>query len=735
MTNEPKAPKPDAKGPQAAADRHEQRKGWFIAEAHRQAANRARMARCEAFYDGEQWRYDEAEEVRDRGQNPVVYNEVKPTIDWLIGTERRTRVDFTVIPDTDDEGASDDAATKTKLLKWLDDTNRAHFERSWAAEEAFKAGLGWLEVGVRGDRTDAPVMVAAESWRNILWDSNARRRDLSDARYIFRVKVIDLDVAEAIFPTKKRALQDVAQDGDAVTQFAEWGLDGTITGLDQFSQPDEGNRINEVTANPVDLFNARKRVLLLECWSREPVPRKATAEGMGDPVEFRMRVSIMTERETLIEDWSPYRHNRFPFVPVWAYINRRTGLPYSPIWPLIGPQEALNHRMSKSLFEASSNQVMLEKSAIDADIMDADELRTEFNSPDGMPIFANGALSGNKVKDRQNEGRAERQLMLAERDITTIRGMSGVTGENRGLETRALSGKAVLAKQDQGSLVTAELFDHLLLARNMEGELTLSLAEQFVVQPMTIRLPGATGAMEQVHINQPQPGGGYLNDITQRRSKFVIGEQAWKQAYAESAFEQLFELLTQLSTAAPQVVVNLLDLVFSMHPNLPKKDAIVARMRALNGQTDPEGKLTPEQQVQKDKRDQMEALEQEVAVRTAAATIAELEAKGRNAEATAIKTHMDALAAAVEAAVALGVMPSAAPVADELVRSAGFHDQGTAGMEQVIDLPVSGPNVTAAQAIPPQLPAQAQAQMQQEQPGAAGAPEGAAPGAPINPQE
>jgi hypothetical protein len=33
-----------------------------------------------------------------------------------------------------------------KLLKWLDDSNLAPFERSWAAEDAFKAGIGWIEV-------------------------------------------------------------------------------------------------------------------------------------------------------------------------------------------------------------------------------------------------------------------------------------------------------------------------------------------------------------------------------------------------------------------------------------------------------------------------------------------------------------------------------------------------------------------------------------------------------------
>ncbi|MDV7394857.1 hypothetical protein RZS08_25960, partial [Arthrospira platensis SPKY1] len=142
------------------------------------------------------------------GQNPVVYNEIKPTIDWLVGTERKTRVDFFVVAEDSDEEAQTDAELKTKLLKYLDDTNRTSFERSFAAEDAFKAGLGWLEVGLRGDKSGPPVYVGAESWRNILYDSQAQKRDLSDARYIFRIKVVDLDVAEALFPDKKAELRE-----------------------------------------------------------------------------------------------------------------------------------------------------------------------------------------------------------------------------------------------------------------------------------------------------------------------------------------------------------------------------------------------------------------------------------------------------------------------------------------------------------------------------------------------
>ena len=702
----------------SAQERHDQRKAWFMAEAAKQASNRAMMARCEAIYDGKQWTQEEIDDLEARGQLPVVYNEVKPSIDWLIGTERRGRVDFYVVAEDDGEEAEQDAVNKTKLLKYFDDTNRAGFERSYAAEDMFKAGLGWLEVGLRGDRNGVPLFIGAESWRNILWDSCDRKRDLSNARYLFRVKVVDYDVALAIFPDKKVQLDRCVQEGDSVNAFRSWMVGtGIVSGLDQFG--DAVSDTDYLTERPNDLFNPRKRVMLLECWTREPQRQPLNDEGLGDPVTFKMRVSIMTEHDTLVEAWSPFKFDGFPFIPLWAYVDRHTGLPYGPIKQLIGPQRALNHRMSKSLLEASSNQVEIEEGSLSG-TMDIDELREELASPDGIMVYANGALSGNRVRNRPNGGAATQQMQLADRDIVAIRGMSGVTGEQRGENTNVTSGKAVIAKQEQGSLLTAELFDNLLLARQMEGDITLSLAEQCVRAPLTIRVAGEGGKVERVKINQPQADGTYLNDITQRRAHFVVGEQAWKQSYAEAAFQSLMEVMTQLASAAPAVVVALLDVVFDMHPNLPRKKAILERIRSVNGQSDPDGKLTPEQQMAQAEQQARAKAEYAAQMAQLQATIKEAIAKGEKLDAEAMKSRLEALYISAQAAQTLVQIPGATPVADELLRSAGFKDAGGQGdvippaavPEQQAQIPVDpsmGPTPPADGTAPAPLMGQGEA--------------------------
>jgi len=730
---EPSTPTSEYQETKTLTDRHEQRMAWLYGEASRQSSNRAMMAKCEAFYDSKQYEHDDAQDLRDRGQNPIVYNEVKPTIDFLIGTERRTRVDFYVIAEDEGEEASEDAINKTKLIKYLEDVNMAPFERSHAANESFKAGLGWIEVGLRGDKTGVPLFIGAESWRNCLHDSRAKP-DQSDARYFFRLKVVDLDIAEAIFPDKVAELRSVCQQGDSFSDLKQLhGISGLITGFDSFDNSimESGQRQELSVMSPVDFYNARERVLLIECWSREPVRRKPGPEGLGDPVQFKIRVSIMTELDTLLEAWSPFKHDRFPFVPVWAYRFAGTGLPYSPIWPLLGPQEGLNHRMSRSLYEASANQMEVEKSAIAHDVMSLDELRDEANAPDGVLIFADGALSGGKARQRTNAQAAQQQLQLAEADRGTIRAISSVNEENRGLRSTATSRVAMDAKADRGSVGTAELFDMQLMARQMEGELVLSLCEQFVVQPMTVRVAGEGGAYQYTKINQPQDDGTYLNDISARRAHYVVGEQAWRQSYAEAAFTSLMEVLTQLASAAPNVVVALLDVVFDMHPNLPRKKAILERIRKVNGQTDPDGKMTPEQQQAVQEQQALAKKKFEAEMGQLIADIKKTNAQGAKFDADAMLVKVTALYESAQAAAVLAQSPALTPIADSILASAGYRDESGSpdtigeGQPPVPSAPVARPpalqQADGAQAgietarpdgAQPQLPPAAQGAMQ-----------------------
>jgi hypothetical protein len=683
-------------------ERHERRIGWFVAEMQRQSVNRVNMARCEAYYDSEQISAEYREQLRQRGQNPVVVNEIFANINWLIGTERRNRVDFHVMPaDVLDAQTTQESEAKNKLLKWLDVTNKTGFDRSEAWAQAMKAGIGWMEVGVRGDPEDVPVYSRMENWRNVLWDSMCTRLDIQDARYVFRIKIVDLDLAIAYFPEKEAELVKARTRGDDRQVFASWMMGMGGMNLDLLDGTEDPTDVARASA-PLDLFNPRERVMLVECWCKEPQKqqRPEGAASTYDRALMKMRCSIMTEQDTIYEEWSPYKHNRFPFVPKWAYRNSRTGLPYSPVKPLLDKQDALNEAVNKSLFEISVNQVIAEKSAIATDIMDLNAVSDELATPDGVVLLADGALSGQRFQTRRGIENAQAQLQLADRFITAMQNESSVTAENRGMESRAISGKAIGLKQDQGGVLSTELFDKDLLSRQIEGELTLSLVEQYMVKPLVVSVPGERKQSEMLEINKPMDDGTVLNDITARQSRFVVGEQAWKQNLGMAAFESMMDLLGKLAPVAPQVVTSILDIVFE-YADLPNKETLLRRIREATGQPGPDNQQTPEQQAATQQKAALAQAQFEANLETLKASVAKLQAEGAKVQADTVLAKLTALYESAQAAAILAAQPAITPVADELLASAGFVDENAP--QPVIDAQAPQP-VPAVPGVPGQQP-------------------------------
>lgn len=687
-------------------------KGWRDQEIARQSTNRFQMALDEDFYDGMQWDLTDARALLERGQNPVVYNEVKPTCDWLIGTERRTRIDHKVTPTTRGKAANDDATNKSKLLKYLSEVNRSEFTRSQAFDDAIKAGLGWVEVGVRADPEEEPIYDRSESWRNVLYDSLGTALDLSDSRYLFRMRWLDLDIAQAYFPESKDLLEQSAETNPD-NRGVDWWFGRRLSELD----PDESGLILNSRFEQFDasawMFNARDRVQCYEAWWYAPsTETTGVGSNVYDRVRMRMRCTVFTDAGILWSDWSPYRHNRFPLIPVWCYRRKRDGAPYGIIRNIRGPQESLNKRMSKSLHILSTNRIHAESDAIDHEEMDEDEIREEAAAPDGFVKWAPGALKDRKVLFQTDRELAQGHLALADRDRVAIREVGGVTSESLGRDSNLVSGVALKAKADQGSTVTAQPFDNLRLARQLEGEIKLSLIEQYYTEPKEFRITGERNKHDFVAINQRDPvTGQVLNDVTAMKASFVIDEQDYRESLMQAMFEQLMDMLGKIAAVDPMFSRNTIDLVMEYAP-VPMKDALIKRIRDITGQMDPDEELTPEKQAEKQMAKDAERAAQTVQIEAAKAKVDDMKASAGLKQAQAGKTVaeiekldaeritklLEGIYAALQAAQVVAQVPGAAPVGDELLRSAGFKDQ--AGTGAGIEAPAAAAQPPVGQPMP-----------------------------------
>jgi len=416
---------------------------WYYHEKDKQATNRLEMAMDCDFYDNMQWDPEDAQVLRDRGQMPLVYNEIAPMVDWLIGTERRTRVDWRVMPRAEDDVELADV--KTKVLKFVSDINRVPFNRSRAFADAVKAGVGWIDDGVRDDPTQDALYSKYEDWRNVLWDSSSYEHDLSDARYLFRWRWVDEDVALMMFPDREDAIRRAVEDSQHASM-SDWEEDTWYTAEELLSGATNGTVRASGTGMMIDA--KRRRVKLIEAQYRKPAKSKIIVDGplkgtffnqsdgalmnaLGqvggsiiDKVVMRVHIAVFTESHMLGMGPSMFRHNRFSLTPVWCYRRGRDRLPYGVIRRVRDIQQDLNKRASKALWMLNTNQIIADEGATD----DWSSLRDEADRPDGLLI----KKAGKELTLRRDTDAATGQIQMMTLDAQSIQKSAGVSQENMG---------------------------------------------------------------------------------------------------------------------------------------------------------------------------------------------------------------------------------------------------------------------------------------------------------------
>ena len=687
-------------------------------ELDRQAENRRDQAIDEDMYDNIQWTEEDAQTLKDRGQLPLVFNVIATTLDWVIGSEKRSRTDFKVLPRRKEDG--EPAKKKSELLKYLSDVNRTPFEVSRGFQDASKVGVGWMEDGWQGDEEGEPIFSRYESWRNILWDSTATKLDLEDGRFICRSKWLDLDVACAMFPKRKALLSRSVDDANNFIGLDAYG----DFAMDQIELENQGRGETSRTSDRVTGWQ-RQRLRVIEMWFKMPATvqkmrggmfsseiydafspghTEAIENGEAEIVEkpmMRMYVALFTTAGLLWLSASPYRHNRFPFTPIWNKRRGRDGMPYGIIRNIRDLQVDINKRASKALHILSTNKIIMEAGAVD----DVDEMLEEASRPDGV-IVKN---AGKELVLNADRDLSQWHLELMSRNINMVQQVGGVTDENLGRSTNAVSGIAIQARQEQGALATAGLFDNLRFCQQVRGEKLLSVMEQFMSEEKQFRITNSRGAPEYVKVNDGLPE----NDIIRTKADYVISEEDWRASVRQAQVAELLDLLGKLAPVAPQVVMVSLDLIVESM-DIPQRDELVKRIRQVTGQIDPDADENDEEQIQrKQSAEQQAALQQQqimAGLRKLMADAAKSEAQAEEARAKTARTNIETQRGAIDAAGAVAATPVLADVADAMLHESGFVSRTEAEQQQA-----------AAQAAQQQAAQQAAAQ-QNAAPGAQPAP-------------
>lgn len=690
---------------------------FYRRELEIQGPNRFEQALDEDYYDGIQLSEEDLRVLNDRGQPPMIYNVLAMSMNWIFGSEKRGRTDDKILPRGKEDAKP--AERKTKYMKYLGDVNRAAFHRSAAFEDCGKVGVGWLECGLQDEDDGEPVFERSESWRNVIFDSAGSRITEDDHRYRFRSRWVDADVAIAMFKKIPGAVDKIERSVQESTVLTGYdGRDGDVA-MDQA----ESER-DTATGRSMSEFK-RRRVRLIQCEYRDPEDVKKLRGGPfngqifdeADPrhkeqidtgaavlVEktmMRMRLAIITPSEIIYDAPSIYRHNTFSLTPIWCYRRGRDGMPYGFVRNLRPIQDGINKRASKALHILSSNKVVIEEGAL-SESQSMDDFQNEVARPDGIIVMGSGKLD--LVKFDIDRGMDQSHMQLMTHDVGMIQQVGGVTDELMGRKTNAVSGVAVQARQEQGSMATSGPFDNLRLAHQIHGEKKLSLIEQFATEQKQFRITNMRGTPEFVTMNDGLPE----NDITRSKADFIVSEADWRATMRQAAVSEFTDLLTKMP---PQVAMAVLDLLVD-EMDISNRDEIVKRIRAMNGGKDPDAtEPTPEEMQAAQMQQQQQQIQQQqlqLAMEEQAATIEDKKASAAQkqanvdvARATMLNLNMTAANSAMSAATQVIQMPTIAKVGDGLLMQGGW--QG--GLPVPVGLPQAAQQGIPQQAVPVQPPA------------------------------
>jgi hypothetical protein len=543
------------------------------------------------YYDSDQFTREELNTLAMRGQPAITVNRIKPAINSIIGVTERGRSDPRAWPRNPRDAGSADAATD--VLRYIADFNRFKRLKQDCFRDLLVPGSCAALVGVDAD---SQVTVTQVRWEEFFHDPRSRRQDFKDARFLGVAKWMYADDAQTLYPEKASeivATLDTASGGG-----------GLNTDQSYQDRPLQG-ALSAAWVDP-----KQRRLMVVEMYLKDG---------------GAWRRCVFTGGDILEEGPSPYLDHRgrpdCPIEAMSAYVKRNNDR-YGAVWDMIGPQDEINKRRSKSVHLLSTTRIEVrDPQAID---VDADVARREASRPDGVIPYGWG-LAPNTVEFQGNM----EMLQEAKSEIERM----GPSPAMLGRSNDDASGRALLARQQSGLVELGNLYGAL-----EDWELRIyrqcwARAKQFWRAPQFIRVTDDEDTPKFVGLNQPvthpTTGAvlGYANQVAEMDVDIEIDVQADTGTIQQEAFIELLQLVGSSPIYQQQAPLSTL---IQLSP-IPHKRAVLDAIKQA-GESQARAALQ----------------QQQVAQAAEAAKIAEISARAQLHGATGFAKTLDSLTYAHE---------------------------------------------------------------------------------------
>lgn len=650
------------------------------------------------YADGNQLDGELLKKQRELGLPPAVENLIGPALRAIQGYEATVRTDWRVTPNGE-VGGQDVADALNYKVNQAERNSKADKACSDAFETQIKCGIGWVEVSKETDPFKYPYRCRKIHRNEIHWDMRATEADLSDARWLRRAKWLRPERIALSFPEHKDMIMDLGRYGLNSWYMSQSYDGGGSTGLEGSHGFGRGSTLHEERwYNPTN-----KELCVFELWYRRweqatviktPDGRvveydennqnhvMAVAAGMTKPIMAtvtRMRRAYWLGPHLLHDSPSPYNHTHFPYVPFWGFKEDATGIPYGYVRDMKYSQDSLNSALAKLRWGMSVTRMERTKGAVD--MTDA-QVRKQAARPDGDIVLDQNhmKLPGAKFEIIRDYQLTSQHYQMLQENRESISRTSGITDPFQG-KGNAQSGYQEQLQVEQSNQSLADMMDNFREGRKQVGELLLALIiEDLGQEPQTIIIEGDAVTEERaVTINaperDPETGQVYLsNDISKTRLMVALEDVPSTNSYRGQQLNAFSEAVKSLpaeyQVAAMPYMIALMD--------IPNKEKFIEDVRNVQQQQ------TPEQIEQA----QQEAIKDALAKAGNDIKLRELELKERKADSEVKKIDAESVSIGVQAAYSamqggaqIAQMPQIAPIADEIMMSAGYQRPNPYGVD------------------------------------------------------
>lgn len=464
------------------------------------------------FRDGEQYSEDEKKTLQAQMRPAIVFNRTGVLVDAVTGAEVGNRREVRYIPREMADAKPNELLSAA--AEWFRDICDAEDEESEAFKDTVTAGMGWTET--RLDFTDNPEgepKVEHLDPMEMVWDSDAVKANLVDAKRLWRVRRMDGEAAKNMFPGVDEALLHAAwAEGEE-----EDGNPRHIDPTKRYQREAQSDQANDkrclIVAHQYFEQETYYRALILAPGeTSDPMASTAMAQPMPMPQEVeldeekfkiaqsagvvvkaarltRQRVMQVFLGQTVLKKPEPVQTGGFSWSCITGLKDHDKGTFYGIVRRAKDPQRWANKWLSQMMHILNSQAKggVMAEAGVFADIRTAER---DWAKPEGITELKKGALQNGQIQPKpvaQFPAGFDRLLQYADDAIIKA---TGINMELLGIREVNQPGVLEHQRKQQGIAILAAFFDSLRRYRKIQGRLMLKLIQTYLADGRLVRIVG-----------------------------------------------------------------------------------------------------------------------------------------------------------------------------------------------------------------------------------------------------